>query len=101
MARTMIHANKRGLAINALKQEDMHYCHNCNFNGALAIVTTEIAALSLRDTRRFGVRPLPRSHIRPRGTVEHRINRSSQRVTSDTCSLILTNEQLKVPSVTT
>lgn len=65
MVHAMIHANKRGLAINALKQEDLHYCRNRNFNGARAIVTTEIAALSLYAThavrykdRRDYARPL-------------------------------------------
>lgn len=49
MAYTMIHANKCDLAINALKQEDIYYCHNCSTptttGFAIAIVTMEIVTL--------------------------------------------------------
>lgn len=51
MAYTMIHANKCDLAINALKQEDIYYCHNCSTptttGFAIAIVTTEIVTLRI------------------------------------------------------
>lgn len=61
MAYTMIHANKCDLAINALKQEDIYYCHNCSTptttGFAIAIVTTEIVThVSLHMIRMFGIR---------------------------------------------
>lgn len=59
----MIHENKCDLAINALKQEDIYYCHNCSTptttGFAIAIVTTEIVTLRiLTHTYTFGVRSI-------------------------------------------